>query len=174
MVQLMRRAAVAFSLALVALPAQAASIPVFEEPNALLEAIYHQYDLYGATDDYDPADYFEDEEAYSLKLTALLDSANEKFWAAGNEMGALDFSPFISGQDTGGLDYVVHDAKIKGSRAVTDVDILLEGAPLHTITFHFVHEGAERGWKVDDVLLPNGDSEGSWPLSEYLADPFIP
>lgn len=60
---------------------------------------------------------------------------------------------------------------MKGARAVADVDILLAGDPLYRVTFHFVDEGAERGWKIDEILLPMGDMQGAWPLSEYLADP---
>lgn len=156
-----------------ALPALAAPVPIFDEPKALLEAVYAQIEQYGSTDDYGPADYFEDEETFSTPLRALLDEANEKVWATGSEMGALDFSPFINGQDSGGQTYVVHDPKVKGGRAVGDVDILLSGDPLYTITFQLVDEGAARGWKIDDILLPNGDSAGSWPLSEYLASPLV-
>lgn len=167
----MLRTLAILALCLVALPAHAAPGPVFDEPRALLEAVYAQIEQFGSTDDYDPDDYFEDDETFSMQLRALLDEANEKVWATGSEMGALDFSPFINGQDSGGQTYVIHDPKVKGSRAIVDVDILLSGDPLYTITFQMVDEGAERGWKIDDILLPNGDSEGTWPLSEYLASP---
>ena len=100
----------------------------------------------------------------------MLTEANERLYAQGEEMGALDFSPFINGQDSGGMDFFVHEAKIKGDVAVTSVDITLSGEPLYTIGFSLVDEGAS-GWKVDDILLPWGEPGEVVKLSDYLADP---
>lgn len=164
----MLRALVVSAMSFCLSPAFALELPVFDQPKALLEAIYDQYAAYDATDDYDPADYFDEEEAYSVSLKATLDAANERVWATGEEAGALDFSPLIDGQDTGQLTYRVNETKVKGARATGDVDIFLAGEPHKTIGFLLVDEGAGRGWKIDDILLPNGDSAGFWPLSEYL------
>ncbi|KFL28985.1 hypothetical protein JP75_23585 [Devosia riboflavina] len=172
----MLRALPFLGLSLLALPAFSAPIPVFDEPKALLEAIYGQIESYEeayTNGTFDPEDSFDDVESFSTRLGTLLQEADEKLFAAGSEMGALDFSPFINGQDSGGQTYVIHDPKVKGGRAIGDVDILLSGDPLYTITFQLVDEGAARGWKIDEILLPNGDSEGSWPLSEYLASPLV-
>ena len=172
----MRRIPLALALFLLAFPALARSIPVFDDPKALLEAIYGQYETYEknyADGIFDPDAGFDETEAFSARLGGLLREADEKVHAAGDEVGALDFSPFINGQDTGGLSYVIHDPKVKGPRAVSDVEIVLEGNVLYTITFHFVDEGAERGWKVDEILLPSGDSPDIWPLSDYLKDPLL-
>jgi hypothetical protein len=158
---------------LLATPAQSAPIPVFDSPEALLEAVYEQIE---ASEDWENFDFdaaFDEQEAFSARLTALLEEANEKFYATGDEMGALDFSPFINGQDSGGMDFAIGDAKTKGGVSVIAVDITIEGEPWHEITFHLVDEGAA-GWKVDDILLPMGDMQGSWSLSEYLADPALP
>lgn len=173
----MLRTITILGLSLAVLPALAAPIPVFDEPKALLEAIYGQIESYEAAytnGTFDPDASFDDVESFSTHLGRLLQEADEKVHATGSEMGALDFSPFINGQDSGGQTYVIHDPKVKGDRAVTDVEILQSGDPLYTITFHMVDEGADRGWKIDEILLPNGDSEGTWPLSEYLADPLLP
>lgn len=170
----MLRALPLLGLSLMALPALAAPIPVFDAPKPLLEAIYAQIESYEeayTNGTFDPDANFDDVESFSTRLGTLLREADEKVLATGSEMGALDFSPFINGQDSGGQDYVIHDPKVKGARAVADVDILLSGDPLYRVTFHFVDEGAERGWKIDDILLPMGDMQGTWPLSEYLADP---
>ena len=172
----MLRIPFALALSLIALPALARPIPVFDDPKALLEAVYAQiasYEESYSNGTYDPDANFDDVESFSAHLAALLDEADEKVHATGSEMGALDFSPFINGQDSGGQTYVINDPKIKGSRAVTDVEIMSEGRPLYTIIFNLVDEGADRGWKIDEILLPNGDSQGTWPLSEYLADPLV-
>ncbi len=161
-------------LALLLVPSVlAAPIPVFDSPEALLEAVYEQIE---ASEDWENFDFdaaFDEQEAFSARLTALLEAANEAFYATGDEMGALDFSPFINGQDSGGMDFAIGEAKTKGDRSVIAVDIAIEGAPWHEITFHLIDEGAA-GWKVDDILLPTGDAEGSWSLAEYLADPALP
>lgn len=165
-------ATLGFSLAV--FPAFAEPIPVFDEPKALLEAIYAQIASYeeAYTDGtFDPDAGFDDVESFSTRLGSLLHEADEKLWATGSEMGALDFSPFINGQDSGGQSYVIHDPKVKGARAVGDVDILLSGDPLYTITFQLLDEGPDRGWKIDEILLPSGDTAGTWSLSEYLVDP---
>lgn len=166
----MLRTLTLLGLSLATLPALAAPIPVFDAPKPLLEAIYAQIESYDDASA-NGASNFDDVESFSTRLGTLLREADEKLFATGSEMGALDFSPFINGQDSGGQDYVIHDPKVKGARAVADVDILLSGDPLYRITFHFVDEGVERGWKIDDILLPMGDMQGTWPLSEYLADP---
>jgi hypothetical protein len=164
-------------LALLALllvtPASGAPIPVFDSPVALLEAVYDQIE---ASEDWENFDFdaaFDEQEAFSARLTALLDEANEKFYATGDEMGALDFSPFINGQDSGGMDFAIGDAKTKGGLAVIPVNISIEGEPWHELVFQLVDDGAT-GWKVDDILLPMGDAPGHWSLAEYLSDPALP
>lgn len=169
----MRSVFVVFAL-LFASPAWSAPIPVFDSPEALLQAVYDQIE---ASEDWENFDFdaaFDEQEAFSARLMALLVEANEKFYATGDEMGALDFSPFINGQDSGGMDFAIGDAKTKGGLAVIPVSISIEGEPWRELVFHLVDDGAA-GWKVDDVLLPLEDvSVGTWKLSEYLADPALP
>jgi hypothetical protein len=160
--------------ALLASPAYAwTPIPTYDDPRDLLVAVYDQIE---ASEDWETSNNetaFDEREAFSAELTELLDAANEAFYATGDEIGALDFSPFINGQDNGGMDFVVGDAKTKGDRSVISVDISLADEPWETLTFHLIEDG-EAGWKVNDILLPMGDAEGTWSLAQYLADPALP
>lgn len=166
----MRLIGLAFSGFLLALPASAAPVPSFSSPVALLEAVYAQHQDEG----YDPGTNFLETDTFSTRLTALYAEADAALKADGQEMGALDFSPFINGQDSAGLTFEIEVPKTKGNRAITDVNISLFGEPLSTVSFFFIDEGSDRGWKVDDILLPMGDAEGTWSLADYFADPFIP
>lgn len=160
-------AALAF---LIAAPALAAQVPRFADPKALLEAVYADYLAMEDWDSYDPDAAIDEDGTFSARLADLHRKADEIVMADGSEMGALDFSPFIYGQDSGGLTYDIGMPKLKGSRATASVVILLSGEPLHTIGFEFVDEG-EPGWKVDDILLPGDDAGSTWRLSAYFADP---
>lgn len=153
------------------LPAWAAPIPRFEDPKALLGAVYDGILAMEDWDTYDPDAHFNEDEAFSSRLATLHRKADEIVNPNGDDMGALDFSPFIYGQDSGGLTFDIGTPKIKGSRATAQVVVLLEGEPLHTIGFELVDEGAELGWKVDDIILPDYDNNTTWRLSEYFADP---
>jgi hypothetical protein len=149
-------------------PAAAAPIPRFDSPAALLEGIYADIVASQDWENYDPDSGFDETEAFSARLAALHEQADAIVMADGSEMGALDFSPFINGQDDGGLTFRISAPKIKGSRAVASVDVLLEGRVLHKLGFELVEDGAA-GWKVDDIILP-----GNWRLSAYFADPLAP
>jgi hypothetical protein len=166
----MTRKVLALAAMLASTPVLADPIPVFDHPDALLEAIYAQVEAYQDWETFDFDAAFDEEEAFSARLSDLLDAANQRLYAEGEEMGVLDFSPFINGQDSGGMAFTIHPAKIKGDVAVTSVDITLSGAPLYTIRFNLVNEGAS-GWKVDDILLPWGDPGETVRLSDFLTDP---
>lgn len=159
---------------LVATPVLADPIPTFDRPEALLDAVYGQIEASLDWENYDWEKSFPEQDAFSARLRGLLDEANEKFYAAGDEIGALDFSVFSYSQDPGGMAFTFRDAKTKGDRSVITVDIALEGAAWRSLTFILVDDG-DAGWKVDDVLLPLQDvSEGTWSLAEYLEDPALP
>lgn len=163
------RTILTLAVMLAAGPVLAAPIPIFDHPDALLEAVYDQVE---ASQDWETFDFdaaFNEEEAFSARLSALFDAANERLYAEGDEMGALDFSPFINGQDSGGMAFTLHPAKIKGDVAVSSVDVTLTGEPLYTIGFNLVHDG-EAGWKVDDIVLPWGEPGETVRLSEILSD----
>lgn len=159
------------ALVALALPAWAAPIPRFDDPKSLLEAVYDGFLAMEDWDTYDPDAHFNEDEAFSARLAALHRKADEIVNPNGDGMGALDFSPFIYGQDSGGLTYDIGTPKIKGSRATAQVAILLEGEPLHSIGFELVDEGGQAGWKVDDIIMPDYDTNTTWRLSEYFADP---
>lgn len=156
-----------------AVPAAAAPIPVFDDPKALLEAIYEQIAAYEDWDSFDPDAAFDDTEAFSTGLSAQLKEADRIVKADGSEMGALDFSPFINGQDSGGMAFTVGEPKVKGGRASAQVEITLMGEPHKTIGFELVDEG-RRGWKIDDIILPPFEDGVPLRLSDYLADPLAP
>ncbi len=164
------RFTLALLLALVSPAAWADPLGVFDTPEALLQAVYDQVEASQDWENFDFEAAFGEEEAFSERLSALLEAANQKAQAAGDEIGALDFSPFINGQDSGGLKFTVNTAKIKGTMATTTVDVTLMGEPHQTIGFQLVDEG-DAGWKVDDILLPWGETQGMVRLSEFLADP---
>ena len=158
-----------FALALSA--AAASPIPRFDDPRALLEAVYEGFLAMEDWDSYDPHAHFNEDEAFSTRLAELHRQADAIVMADGSEMGALDFSPFIYGQDSGGLTYEIGTPKIKGSRATARVVVMLDGKRLHEIGFELVDEGGDIGWKVDDILMPDYDTASTWRLSEYFADP---
>ena len=166
----MRVALLALALLTGSVPALSAPIPVFDEPRALLVAVYEQIEAAEDWENFDADNAFAETDAFSTRLSALLKSADEAVMAGGDEIGALDFSPFINGQDSGDMDFAIGEAKTKGDRAIVVVDIAIGGHAWDSITFQLVDEGAA-GWKVDDVVLPFTDVGGTWRLSDYLADP---
>lgn len=103
----------------------------------------------------------------------MLDEADRIVKADGSEMGALDFSPFINGQDSGGMAFTIGEPKVKGDRATAEVEITLLGEPHQTIGFELVDEGRD-GWKIDDIILPPFENGLPLRLSDYLADPLAP
>lgn len=158
---------------LLAAPVAAAPIATFDHPKALLEAIYDQIAAYEDWDTFDPDAAFDDTEAFSAELSARLEEADRIVKADGSEMGALDFSPFINGQDSGGMAFTIGEPKVKGSRATAEVEITLLGEPHQNVGFELVEEGRS-GWKIDDIILPPFENGLPLRLSDYLADPLAP
>ena len=166
----MRRILIALLLGLFAAPALSAPIPTFDDPKALLEAVYAQIKAGENWETFDQDAAFETLDSMSSTLHAAFLKADEAVKADGNEMGVLDFSPFINGQDSGGMDFAVGDPKLKGDRAA--IAVVITGYQNQTIRFELVDEGAT-GWKVEDIILPGYDGEPDWRLSEYFADPLV-
>lgn len=164
----MSRFVFALLLGLFAAPALSAPIPTFDDPKALLEAVYAQIKAGENWETFDQDAAFDTLDAFSDDLHASFLAADAKVKAEGDEIGILDFSPFINGQDSGGMDFAVGDAKIKGDRAA--IAVAITGYQYQTIRFELVDEGA-KGWKVEDIILPGYDGEPDWRLSEYFADP---
>jgi hypothetical protein len=165
----MRALFLALGLTLLSVPAFAAPIPKFDDPRALLVAIYDQIEASENWESFDRDAAFREVEAFSAELHASFIAADEAVKAEGNEMGVLDFSPFINGQDSGGMDFAVGGPKTKGGRAVIVVDIT---GPRHQqIIFELVDDGA-MGWKVDDIILPGYDGSPPERISDYFANPY--
>ena len=154
---------------LVVLPAlaHAAPPPRFDTPQALLEGVYAEIEASNDWENYDYDKGFDPHDTFSSGLKAEVAAADAIVNPTGEYMGALDFSPFIHGQDSGGLTFDISAPTIKRGRASAMVEIMLEGKKLHEVRVEMVEESD--GWKVDDFLLP-GEAH-PWRLSDYLADP---
>jgi hypothetical protein len=147
--------------------AQAAPPPPFATPEALLEGIYAEITASNDWENYDHDKGFDPHDTFSTGLKAELAAADAIVNPTGEYMGALDFSPFIHGQDSGGLTFDIAAPVSKRGRASSIVSIMLDGELLHAVRVEMVEE--PDGWKVDDFLL-SGDGTAWW-LSDYLADP---
>ena len=165
----MRTIYLGFLLTLLSAPAFAAPIPKFDDPRALLVAIYDQIEASEDWENFDSDAAFNELDAFSTTLHASFVAADEALKADGQDIGVLDFSPFINGQDSAGMDFAVGEPKIKRDRAIIAVDIT--GYQPKRITFELIDEG-EKGWKIEDIILPGYDGSGPERLSDYFANPF--
>lgn len=156
-------------VALIALPAlaEAAPPPRFDTPEALLAGIYAEVEASNDWENYDYDKGFDPHDTFSSGLKAEVEAADAIVNPTGEYIGALDFSPFIHGQHSGGLTFEIAAPTLKRGRAAAMVKVLLEGGPRYDIRVEMVEEAD--GWKVDDFLLPGENSP--WRLSDYLADP---
>ncbi len=118
----------------------------FDTPEAMLMALYAPYLV---------DDLPEDQSTFrTAALNALYDADLE---AAGGEIGAVDFDPFINGQDWGLTELKIGTAKIDGDKATVDVTFKnFEIA--NSLTYDLVNED---GWKVDNVSSTSGDVQYS-------------
>jgi hypothetical protein len=164
----MRAAILGLLLALMSVPAFA-----YDDPKALVEAIYAPYQTPGAASKQDPAKY------YSERLKGLVSAqaaqATDKA-LSGQGSGAdtgpvapvLSFNPFIAAQHSLLADLAIADPVVLGARAVVTVSFHnFDQASL--LSLALVRE--KDGWKVDDVAsLGQGEN---WLLSWLLQyDPF--
>jgi len=156
-----------FTAAIVIAFMSAGGAQAFEDPRALLDAIYQPY-ASGAR--HDGLEQF-----YSTRLRALY-AANLQRQSADpagvpvdpNAPDLLSFDPFIEGQNSLLLDLAIGQPVVQGERA------------LATVTFHnFDHTSLlgialvreADGWKVDDIASMGSDE--NWLLSWLLQyDPF--
>lgn len=130
----------------------------FDTPQALLGSIY---------DGIESGDYPDDDAVYSDSIKALL--AADAARTPEGDVGALDFSPFINGQDDGGLSYQVGEPVIDGDRATATV--VIEGGRPQAVVYTLVKQ--VDGWKIDDIVGREAGVD-SWRLSEILAaDPLL-
>ncbi len=126
----------------------------FETPEALLEAFYEPY----FTDD-----FVEDESVFRSRALNDLYAADEDNTPIG-EMGALDFDPYIDGQDYQISNLVIGTPVISGDFAEVSVNFDNFERPT-ALTYELVFENG--GWKIDDVVSEL--AEYPYRLSEIFA-----
>lgn len=132
----------------------------YDDPKALIDAIYAPYTTLGAATDQDPAQF------YSERLKGLV-AANA---AATGENAApvLDFNPFIGAQQALLRDLAVGTPVGNLDQAIVTVSFGNFGE-ISLLSLALVREAD--GWKVDDIAsLGEGEN---WLLSWLLQyDPF--
>jgi hypothetical protein len=116
----------------------------YETPEALLEAFYAPY-----LADEIPEDQ---EQFFSAALDGLF-KADAKNTPAG-EIGAIDFDPFINGQDFNISELEIGEPEIEDGTATVDVSFNNFDQP-NVLTYDLVLE--DGGWRIDDVAGENGD-----------------
>lgn len=126
----------------------------FDTPETLLEAFYAPY----------LANEIPEDQAifFSSDLNALYaaDAAN----TPEGEMGALDFDPFIVGQDWTLDQFAINDVQIDGEEATAEVTFNNFDQPM-LVTYDLVFE--DGNWLIDDVV---GDNDGfAYRLTDMLA-----
>lgn len=132
-----------------------AAAQTYETPDALLEAFYAPYFN---------GNFPEDESQFrSAELQALYD--NDAEITPEGEMGAINFDPYIDGQDYDLADFEIGAAGIAGEYASADVTFTNFGEP-RMLTFEMVFE--DGGWKIDDVVSTNPDNP--YRLSDIFAE----
>ena len=130
-----------------------ATAQTFDTPQALLEAFYAPYFSGEFTEDESP--FFSDE------LEALY-AADAEATPEG-EIGALDFDPFVDGQDFELTDFEIGAPGIAGDYASADVTFSNMGRPT-TLSYELVKE--DGSWQIDDVVSTS--AENPYRLSEIL------
>lgn len=124
-------------------------------PEALIGAFYAPYFSEEFSDD--------DSAFRSEALQALYDADAEA--TPEGEIGALDFDPYISGQDWDLTDFEIGAAQVEGNSATVPVTFKNFGAPV-TLSYELVQE--DGGWKINDMASTTPGSE--YRLSEIFAD----
>lgn len=137
----------------------AVAAPVFEDARGLLEYAYGPY-VEGRL----PADQ---DELLTPSLRALLEAERQD--VAAGALPALDFDPFVNGQDFELDALVVSDPMVDGDAATVIVAFTNFGVG-QQLRFSLLRR--TEGWKIDDIESLN-DGEG-WRLSTLLAaDPLL-
>lgn len=149
------RALIAMLLALWTVPAWA-----YDDPKALVDAIYAPYTTLGSATAQDPAQF------YSERLRGLV-AANAAA-VSDNAPPVLEFNPFIGAKQALLRDLSVGTPVGNLERAIVTVSFGNFG-DISLLSLSLVREGD--GWKVDDIASL-GDGE-NWLLSWLLQyDPF--
>jgi hypothetical protein len=164
----MRAVFLAAMFGLVSAPAFA-----FDDPKALVAAIYAPYQTPGAAADQDPAQYYSERlkglvSGHAAKAAETLISSPDTGTDIGPVAPALSFNPFIDAQHSLLMDLAIGDPIVMADKAMV------------TVSFHNFDQATllslslvkdPEGWKIDDVAsLGQGEH---WLLSWLLQyDPF--
>jgi hypothetical protein len=162
-------------LAVVALAGLAAPVWAYDDPKALVDAIYAPYQIAGKAGEQDPMQFYSERlkgivaahaaEAVNTMLDAdSVDSVDD----VGPVAPALSFNPFIDAQHSLLMDLSIGAPVVLGERAMVTVAFHnFDNATL--LSLALVKD--PDGWKVDDVAsLGEGEN---WLLSWLLQyDPF--
>lgn len=151
----MRRLALALTLILAGITSAFA----YDTPKALLEALYFPY-FQGY--DYDWSDWHQTD-FRSKALNALFEKDAAE--TPDDEIGRIDFDPYINAQDYEITDFKIGEAKITGDTATVEVKFKNFG-DAQDIVFSLVNE--DGGWKIDDV---ESKSDPTYRLTELLVAP---
>ena len=127
----------------------------FDTPEALLEAFYAPY-LQGDIPNYEDGTFF------SSRLQGLYEHDSEI--TPEGEMGAIEFDPFIAGQDFDLTDFAIDTPVIADDTATADVSFNNFDTPV-TLSYDLVWE--DDSWKIDDVI--STDADNPYSLSEIFA-----
>ena len=127
----------------------------FDTPEGLLEAFYEPYFA---------EDYSSDDEVFrSEGLQALYDQ--DAAATPPGEIGALDFDPYIAGQDYMLSDFEIGEPEIDGDEAVVVVSFK-NFDEQNKITYELVFENGS--WKIDDLV--GVTSWGEYRLSDIFEE----
>lgn len=151
----MRMLIVAALVAAFAGPVAAAD---FTDPAKLVAAIYDQYKT-GV--EYPDDDFIRSQQ--SGRLNALYDADARE---AGDDIGRIDFDPYVNGQDYDISKLVIHPPYLAGGKAVVNVTFSNMDTP-QDLGILLVKEGM--AWKVDDIWTTAEDY--SYDLLDLLQAP---
>ena len=164
----MRALLFGIALALIAAPAFA-----FDDPKALVTAIYAPYQTPGVAAEQDPAQYYSERlkglvSAHAAKATEAALTDPDGASNTGPAAPALSFNPFIAAQHSLLMDLTIGEPTVMGDKATT------------TVSFHNFDQATllslslvkdPDGWKIDDVASLGAGEH--WLLSWLLQyDPF--
>jgi len=139
--------------ALAALAAAPALAQNYDTPTAMLKAFYKPYIA---------GDLPDDQEGFRSEWLNSLYQADEESTPEG-EMGAIEFDPYIDGQDYQITDFDIEELEVSDDAATVAVTFKNMGEPT-TITYDLVYENG--GWRIDDLAGENSDF--SYRLSEIF------
>jgi hypothetical protein len=164
----MRAFILAIVLALVAAPAFA-----FDDPKALVAAIYAPYQTPGTAQQQDPAQFYSERlkglvSSHAAKATADVLSNPDAGADTGDAAPALSFNPFIDAQHSLLMDLSIGEPIVMADKAMVAVSFHnFDQATL--LSLSLVKD--PDGWKVDDVASLGAGEH--WLLSWLLQyDPF--